>query len=302
VLLILAFLFTSIQIGQSAGPLKGIIMHERGDGSGVKLYVVMMYFQFFIILLPFSLLFKWNRPFKLSICWLCISVIPLFIVASDLEPRFFSIGLLPTAIIINQGLQNFVKSLRLNKKKIVLISLVLIVLLNRLIFTPLSLYEIDQKQFKEIVSDIYRHDPQATLILPWVTDYCFFRFVYPDKQIRSSITKFSVAGGNPSFANTDAFKWWIGRNNHVSTLEELMGQSKPWIYIGRSFSPAREKLYEYLSFLRINHLMQRTGGNKPLSLSWIWSNAGLKLDLSRKQGPYNAYRIERSQGIIKEID
>ena len=300
VLFIFGFLLIGDNLVQSAGPLKDIIMNKRGDGGGVKLYVFMMYFQCFIILLPFSLLFKWNRPFKLSIFWLCISVIPLFIAASNLEPRFFSIGLLPTAIIINQGLQNFVKSLRLNKKKIVLISLASIVILNRFIFTPLSLYEIDQRQFKKIASDVYKYEPQATLILPWVTDYCFLRFVYPDKQIRSSITTLSGAGANTSFIQTNTFKWWIGRNNHVSTLEELMRQSKPWIYIGRSFSPAREKLYEYLSFLRINHLMQRTGDSNPLSLSWIWNNADLKLDLSRKQGPYNAYRIERSQRINEE--
>jgi hypothetical protein len=300
VLFIFGFLLIGDNLVQSAGPLKDIIMIKKErDGGGVKLYVLMMYFQFFIILLPFSLLFKWNRPFKLSIFWLCITVIPLFIAASNLEPRFLSIGLLPTAIIINQGLQNFVKALRLNKKKIVLISLASIVILNRFIFTPISLYEIDQRQFKKIVSDVYKYEPQATLILPWVTDYCFLRFVYPDKQIRSSITTLSGAGANTSFIQTDAFKWWIGRNNHVSMSEELMRQPKPWIYIGRSFSPAREKLYEYLSFLRINSFMQRTGDDIPLSASWIWNNAGLKLDLSRKQGPYNAYRIERSQGIIK---
>ena len=299
VLFIFVFSIIGDHLVQSAGPLKDIIMKKRGDGGGVKLYVLMMYFQFFIILLPFSLLFKWNRPFKLSILWLCISVVPLFIAASNLEPRFLSIGLLPTAIIINQGLQNFVKALRLDKKKIVLIALVLIVILNRFILTPLSFYEIDQKQFHKIVSDVYKYEPQATLILPWITDYCFLRFVYPDKQIRSSITTFSRTGENKSFIQSDAFQWWIGRNNHVSTSEELMRQSKPWIYIGRSFSPAREKLYEYLSFLRINSFMQRTGDDIPLSASWIWNNAGLKLDLSRRQGPYNAYRIKPSQGIIK---
>jgi hypothetical protein len=181
----------------------------------------------------------------------------------------------------------------------VLIILAAIVIINRLIFTPISLYEVDQKQFHKIVSDVYKYEPQATLILPWITDYCFLRFVYPDKQIRSSITTFSRTGENKSFIQSDAFQWWIGRNNHVSTSEELMRQPKPWIYIGRSFSPAREKLYEYLSFLRMNSFMQRTGDDIPLSASWIWNNADLKLDLSRKQGPYNAYQIEPSQGIIK---
>ncbi|MFO7667390.1 MAG: hypothetical protein R6V76_12275 [Desulfobacterales bacterium] len=299
VLFIFIFSIIGDHLVQSAGPLKDIIMNKRGDGGGIKLYVLMMYFQFFIILLPFSVLFKWNRPFKLSILWLSTTVIPLFIAASNLEPRFLSIGLIPTAIIINQGLQNFVKALRLDKKIIVPIALALIVILNRFVFTPISFYEIDQKQFRKIVSDVYKHEPRATLILPWITDYCFLKFVYPDKQIRSSITTFSRTGENKSFIQSDAFQWWIGRNNHVSTSEELKNQSKPWIYIGRSFSPAREKLYEYLSFLHINSFMQRTGDDIPLSASWIWNNADLKLDISHTQGPYNAYRIEPSQGIIK---
>ena len=302
VLFIFVFLLIGDHLVQSAGPLKDIIANQRGDGSGVKLYALMMYFQCFSILVPFSFLNKGERLFKLSIFWLCITVIPLFIAATNVEPRFFSIGLLPTAVIINQGLQNVVQPFRLNKKKIILIFLASIVILNRFIFTPLSLFEIDQKQLKKIVTDVYLAEPQATLILPWITDYCFLRFVYPDKEIRSSITTLSGAGANTSFIQTDTFQWWIGRNNHISKLEELMRQSKPWIYIGRSFSPAREKLYEYVSLLHINFLMQRTGDSNPLALSWLWNNTDIKLELSRRQGPYNAYRIERSPRTHEDMD
>lgn len=290
-LVIFAFYLKGDLLMQSVGLLKFNVMNLKSGDDGVKIYVFMMYFQSFIILLPFSFLFKWTRTFKLSICWLCISVVPLFVTASYLETRFFSIGLLPTAIVVNQGLQNFVKSLRLHKRIYVLIILVSIVLLNRSVFTPLSLYDIDQKELKKIVSDVYQSEPQATLILPWVTEYCLLRFVYPDKQIRSAITTLTGTE-NHSFIQTDSFKWWIGRNNHVSMLEELMKESKPWIYIGRSFSPAREKLYEYLSILRMSSFMQRTVGSDPLSSSWIWKNENLKLDLFQRQGPYNAYRIE----------
>lgn len=296
VLFVLVLLFLGDHFFQSAGPLKDIIMNKRGDGDGVKIYVFMMYFQCFIILLPFAFLFKWNRPFKLSMVWLCISVIPLFIAASNLEPRFLSFGLLPAAIVVNQGLHNLSKFLRIPEKMFIVISIVLIVIFNRLIFTPISLYEIDQRQLKKIVSDVYKNEPQATLILPWVTEYCFLRFAYPDKPIRSAITTLPGAQ-DYSFVQTDPFKWWIGRNNHVSTLEELMNESGPWIYIGRSFSPAREKLYEYLSLMRMNSLMQRRVGNEPLSLSWIWNDENLKLNLVQRQGPYNAYRIESSQRI-----
>jgi hypothetical protein len=80
-------------------------------------------------------------------------------------------------------------------------------------------------------------------------------------------------------------------------LGELMRESKPWMYIGRSFSPAREKLYEYVSALGMGSLMQRRGGSDQLSLSWIWDNGHLKLDLAQRQGPYSAYRIGFPQGI-----
>jgi hypothetical protein len=293
-LVIFVFYLKGDHLIQSVGLLKFNIMDLKSGDNGVKIYVFMMYFQSFIILLPFSFLFKWTKTFKLSICWLCISVIPLFAVASYLETRFFSIGLLPTAIIMNQGLQNFEKSLRLHKRIFVWIFLMLIVISNRLVFTPLSLYDIDQKHLKKIVSDVYQYEPQATLILPWITEYCLLRFVYPDREIRSSITTLPGTE-NHSFIQTDSFKWWIGRTNHVSMLEELLKESKPWIYIGRSFSPAREKLYEYLSMLRMSSLMQRRVGSDPLSLSWIWNNEDLKLDLSQRQGPYNAYQIEFSQ-------
>ncbi len=295
-LVIFVFYLKGDHLIQSFSLLKFNVMNLKSGDDGVKIYVFMMYFQSFIILLPFSFLFKWTKTFKLSICWLCISVVPLFVTASYLETRFFSIGLLPTAIIINQGLQNFMNSLRLHKRIFALILLMSIVILNRLVFTPLSLYDVDQKKLKKIVSDVYKYEPQATLILPWITEYCLLRFVYPDKQIRCSITTLPGAE-NHSFIKTDPFKWWIGRNNHVSKLEELMKESKPWIYIGRSFSPAREKLYEYLSMLRMSSLMQRRVGSDPLSLSWIWNNEDLKLTLTQRQGPYNAYRIEFWQRI-----
>jgi len=276
---------------QSVGLLKFNIINLKSDDSGVKIYVFMMYFQAFLILLPFSFLFEWTKTFKLSLCWLCITVVPLFVAASYLETRFFSIGLLPTAIIINQGLQNVMKSLRVHKRIFAVILLMSIVILNRVVFTPISLYDIDQEKLKKIVSDIYKYEPQATLILPWVTEYCLLRFAYPDKQIRCSITTLPGTE-NHSFIQTDSFKWWIGGNAHVSMPEELMKESKPWIYVGRSFSPAREKLYEYVSALRMGSLMQRRGGSDQLSLSWIWDNEELKLDLFQRQGPYNAYRIE----------
>jgi hypothetical protein len=291
ILVIFVFYLKGDHLIQSLGLLKFNIMNLKSDDNAVKIYVFMMYFQSFTILLPFSFLFKWTKTFKLSICWFCISVVPLFVAASYLETRFFSIGLVPAAIIINQGLQNLVKFLRLNQRIFVLILLISIVISNRLVFTPLSLYDIDQKKLKILVSDVYKHEPQATLILPWITEYCLLRFVYPDKQIRSSITTLPGTE-NHSFIQTDSFKWWIGRNNHVSMLEELLKESKPWIYIGRSFSPARERLYEYLSMLRMSSIMQRRVGRDPLSLSWIWNNEDFKLALIQRQGPYNAYQIE----------
>lgn len=291
ILVIFVFYLKDDLLIQSAGLLKFNIMDLKSSDHGVKVYVFMMYFQSFIILLPFSFLFKWTKTFKLSICWFCISVVPLFVAASYLETRFFSIGLLPTAIIIHQGLQNFMKFLRLHRRIFALVILISIVLLNRVVFTPISLYDIDQQKLKELVSGVYQHDPQATLVLPWITEYCLLRFVYPDKQIRSSITTLPGTQ-NDSFFKTDSFKWWIGGNNHLSMLEELLRESKPWVYIGRSFSPAREKLYEYLSVLRISSLIQRRGGPDPFTFSWIWNNRDLKLDLFQRQGPYDAYRIE----------
>ena len=291
VLAIFAFYLNGDHLLQSVRLLKFNVMNLKSDDNGVKIYVFMMYFQSFLILLPFSFLFKWTKTLKLSICWLCISIVPLYVAASYLETRFFSIGLLPTAMVINQGLQNFVKSLRLHKGIMALVVLISIVLLNRLVFTPLSLYDTDQKELKKIVADVYHAEPQATLILPWITEYCLLRFAYPDKPIRSSLTTLPGAEHH-SFVQTEPFKWWIGRNNHVSKLEELMKERKPWIYIGRSYSPAREKLYEYLSLLRMSLHMQRSVGSDPLSLSWIWKNEDLKLALLQKQGPYSAYRIE----------
>ena len=63
---------------QSVGLLKFNVMNLKSGDDGVKIYVFMMYFQSFIILFPFSFLFKWTKTLKLSICWLCISVVPLY--------------------------------------------------------------------------------------------------------------------------------------------------------------------------------------------------------------------------------
>ncbi len=294
------FVLVTFQISghllDAAGPLKDVIELKK-EGTGVKIYVFMMFFQFFAFLLPFSFRRPWNRPLKMSVLWICVFVVPLFIVAKNLEPRYFSFGLLPVGIIAHQGLRNFVGLFPRHRKKIFLFSLVLMILLNRILFTPISLYEIDQKQFKKIVSDVFKHEPQSTLILPWVTDYCFLKFVYPDKTIRSAITRLPGTQEDNLFVKTGAFQWWIGKNNHISSHEELLIQSKPWIFIGRPLSPAREKLYSYLELLGLNRLMQRSGEHHPLASSWIWDHAALKLDLYRKQGPYNAYRIDQTMTI-----
>ena len=256
-----------------------------------------MFFQFFAFLLPFSFCRPWNRTLMMSVLWIGIFVIPLFITAKNLEPRYFGFALLPAGIIAHQGLRNFAGLFPRHGNKVFLFSLVLIVILNRIIFTPISLYEIDQKYLKKIVSDVFKHEPRSTLILPWVTDYCFLKFVRPDKPIRSAITRLPGTEENNLFVKTEIFQWWIGKNNHISSHEELLIQSKPWIFIGRPLSPAREKLYSYLELLGLNRFMQRSGEHHPLASSWIWDHAALKLDLYRKQGPYNAYRIDQTMTI-----
>jgi len=266
-------------------------MDLKSEDYGTKVYVFMMYFQSFLILLPFAFWFKWTSTFKLCLLWFGISVIPLFIFASYLETRFFSIGLLPAAVIIHQGVLNFNSLIRVNKNVLTLCLLIPIVIINRQLFTPISLYDIDQRELKTIVADVYKHEPDATIISPWVTEYCFLRFVHPDKKIRTSVSSLTGTGNN-DYLKTPSFQWWIGDNNHVPTLEKLTKESKPLIYIGRSFSPAREKLYQYMSMLGMSSFMQRNVGSDRMSLSWMWSYRDLLLQLIQKQGPYDAYRVE----------
>jgi hypothetical protein len=290
-------------VGQLMGPLKSVITASRLYGPGIKLYTLGMYFQFFIFVVFYSVRSYRNPLFTFALLWFVLSTVPIFITGSGIEPRFLSIGLLPTAILIQIGLKNIGNHIQAKRRNLaILIVLSMIVIMNRFLFTPISLYQIDQSQFKQMVSSLYEREPKTTLITPWVTDYCFLRFVYPEKTILCSISRLGYV--DPEFFTSETFRWWIGEKNQLLTAEKLESKTKPWIYIGRSFSPARERLYKYLSSIRLQQFMQRRVDNddQPLQMSWIWDTTLLTRTHIQQHGPYSAYEITMTSQMSHKLD
>jgi hypothetical protein len=154
-------------------------------------------------------------------------------------------------------------------------------------------YEIDQHQYAKIMAELMKLPQTPTYLIPWISDYSFLRFAFPEQQVQLTLSK-EKAGSSEVF-QTEAFQRWVGKNNYVDSLERLTRFPQPWIYVGWTYNPVVLQLQKRLDWFGINyvkHLEQDGKLMNHLTLSWIWAHPNLALKQLEHDGPYYAFEVQ----------
>lgn len=282
-------------IGLSYHGLMAITMGvvERRESLGVKLYELMMSVQLFLPALVLAIWPPWSSRTGLVLVWVGVCTLPFILGLRHFEPRYFYTALVPLSVLTYLGLQRFTAILSRYRINLVFL-LIILVLGNRLFFAPLVPYEIDQNQYLKIMAGLIQRYPNATYLIPWLSDYSFLRFAFPKQDIRLSWSK-GRTKDKKIFPNK-SFRHWVGEKNYVDSLELLNQLPRPWIYIGWTYNPAVLNLRERLRWFGVDYLKeieQQEGLQDHITLSWIWSDSALKLKQIAQFGLYKAFEIQQ---------
>lgn len=287
-------------IGLSYHGLMAITMGvvERRESLGVKLYELMMSVQLFLPALVLAIWPPWSSRTGLVLVWVGVCTLPFILGLWHFEPRYFYTALVPLSVLTYLGLQRFTAILSRYRINLVFL-LIILVLGNRLLFAPLVPYEIDQNQYLKIMAGLIQRYPNATYLIPWLSDYSFLRFAFPKQDIKLSWSK-GRAEGEKIFPNK-SFRHWVGEKNYVDSLELLNQLPRPWIYIGWTYNPAVLNLKKRLRWFGVDYLKeieQQEGLQDHITLSWIWSDPDLKLKQIAQLGLYKAFEIQQEHEAL----
>ena len=270
-----------------------ISVTQRSPSLGVKIYSLAMSVQFFLAALIFGLRPPWDRKTRLALVWMGVCTLPFVIGAKYVEPRYFYMGLVPLAILIHSGVKRVAGTLHLVRYRLGPAFLVsALVLGNWWFLSPLMPYEIDQHEYSKTMTELTPRYQQATYLTPWLSDYSFLRFAFPERNVKLSLSRTRDSG--KEVLQTDGFKRWAGETGYIGSLESLTRLSEPWVYVGWKYNPTIGQLKKRLDWLGIDYLKnieQREKVRNHLALSWIWSHPALALRQVIQVGPYHAFEI-----------
>jgi dolichyl-phosphate-mannose-protein mannosyltransferase len=251
------------------------------------------FLQTFALVLPFAWAER-NRPeVRFATVWLVCAALPFL---AGHESRYYAPALIPFAMLSAVGFRSAASKLMgaPAPRYAWLGLLALLVLVNRILLIPLLPYEVEQGQLLSLFHRLRSQTPGGTVLLPWISDYSLLRFSSPASRVDlclSEIPGSRVSGSGDRGQLPAADRWWAGADRYIPSKERLSAASRPWEYVGWTYNPADLKLL---------HIMDRLGFHPPqdarlhnhLRGSWIWSDAGLRRNLSFRLGQYYVYQIE----------
>jgi len=289
-------------LGISAADFQALIgsVTRRTPGIALKLYAVGMTAQLFA--LPCVLVLKppWQRPVRFALVWLAVGAIPFVAASRYLEPRYFYMVLVPLALLCSAGLDRLACVWGSGSPVVRWLGLFAgIVILNRILFAPLMPYELNQRQYGQLVERLAHADPGGTLLTSWITDYCFLRFAFPDEDVRLAYSESRNSAVQTVLASA-GFNAWVGGGRYVASRQDLGPLAEPRIFVGWSYNPVMLAIRERLDLIGLGGLATLSakeglrGDHR--SLSWIWSDRSLSLRLLQVVGPYQAYEIGPRDG------
>lgn len=265
------------------GPLNNVMSKETVD-TAARLYAFAMFWQLAAPFLLLSVLDWRDRRFRFSLIWLLLSTVP-FLMGN--EPRYYYNALIPAAVLVYLGLERFVGLIRIKRLRAAwMLPLVTMAVLNRLLFASLQPYEINQREYTQAMSEVSLHQSGATIIIPWISDYAFLRFAYPDQPVKLSLTTGVV--------DNNAFEEFIGEGNYISRHEALNLLSDPVVYIGWSYNPVIIHLRDELALVGIVYIedVEASSLKDHRAQSWMWNDPSVNFVLANSFGMYEVYQVQ----------
>ncbi|MDW7772676.1 MAG: glycosyltransferase family 39 protein [Desulfobulbaceae bacterium] len=306
-LIALTILFYIFFLGLTPAELAGFVgaVTVRTPGLAVKIYAVGMTVQLFFLPLLFVFRRALHPHVRFALVWTLVCSLPFVVVSRYVEPRYFYMALVPMAILVHYGLLQLSGALCGGKRAALcwMTMLAVIVLANRLLFFSLMPYELDQKQYaglKETTAGLF---PAATYLVPWVSDYSFLRFAYPEEDFR-------LVWSPPGLESHDFFRsrsfvsWAGGSSRYIGSPEAMPDSTGTLLYIGWRYNQPVVRLKEKLQWLPGRYVKNVEKDEKlknHLALSWIWADPDLDLEKVAEVEPYEAYLIRpRSAGSLEQ--
>lgn len=263
----------------------------RNPGAVVVLYALALFCQLFVILLVAAL-----RPFTkvagAALAWLAIAMLPYVVTAQYVEPRFFYTGLPAFAILGAAGIQRLVSLAPYARRSMFAATMVVaMALLDRVLFAGLMPYEIRESDYSALVDDVSATQPVATLVTPWLSDFCYLSTALPERRV---VLAMSETYGTGAIFRTPEFQRWVGAESYAGSAADLEVLPRPRIYVGWHYSPTVEALDRYLRPLNLAYLddpERRARLLDHLTPSWLWRSPQYRLEPVASRGAYRAFQI-----------
>jgi len=272
--------------GGTIARVGGHIRDVVGSRSPMQLvYALVSFVQGFALALPFAWRRRRERAVRLAAVWFAAAALPF---ALGFEPRYYVAAVVPFAVLAAVWLREAAGRGRL-------VLLAALVLFDRVVFTPLMPYEVEQSNLLALVHTMRTREPGSTALIPWISDYSLLRFAEPGVPVELCVSnlpggRLSTEGHAEPLSGSDA--WWAGTGHYVGSRAALSREPRPWEYIGWTYNPA---------VLDLQHLLGRSGlGDRissdatlhnHLSGSWVWHDPSMSRRLVRRRGEYYVYQL-----------
>ncbi len=242
--------------------------------------------QLYLPFLLLSLLTFRTKLFQFASVWALLATIPVLI--GYVEPRFLFWNLPSLSILIYLGFERTIPDFDFGFFKRGTYVLASIVLMN-LYFVQFMPYEINERDYRQTIAEIDSIQGKPAFIVPWITDYLFLRFVYPDHHIYLSYEANSHDGREPVWID------WIGSQNYVGDMLALNRiEKKNLVFIGWDYNPVVKKLSSVFKDLGLEGLakkIQAVPMRNHLEESWLWRNPQITMVPIIKRGQYSSFEI-----------
>jgi len=267
-----------------------------------RIYALLFFLETFALILPFALRRPWPPAVRIAGLWLLVTVVPTL---SGHEPRYYAPGLLPLAMLCVVGLDRFASLMpRASRRWAWAGTLGLLTLVNRATLLPLMPWEVDETSLSGVVEELSRDHPQATILVPWASDYCFLRYRFPTLRVRLAMSalpasRYPSQGRWGVIAPID--QRWAGPALYVGSMASLSRTPGPWYYVSWSYNPVMLQVRTLLEDLDIHALgdPHRTGWHDHRAASWIWTDARLVHREIGGEGQYEIFLlVPRPRGAL----
>ncbi|HER62443.1 MAG TPA: hypothetical protein ENO11_00490 [Desulfobacteraceae bacterium] len=294
----LSGLFYIVVVGLEPAEFAGLFgaVQDKSPSLVMKVYAVFMSVQLFFVPLFFVLWKLGSATVRFAVVWALVCILPFILIAKYVEPRYFYMAALPLAILAHYGLLRLVSFLLPRRKAVAgwLVLLAVVVVGNRFSFFSLMIYEHDQHQYSRMHRELKNRFPEAVYLVPWVSDYSFLRFAFPEEKIK-------LAWSPEGYETLDFFRsqsylrWAGGREMYIDSPERLASLGGEALYVGWRYNPPAVRLKKKMLWLQNKYVKDvevSEGLKNHLAQSWLWESPLVELKPVLTVEPYEAFSVE----------